>query len=165
MLGLFFVDNKGSSWINEMNEVLYGQECKGKPVVFFWWHQKPKGTDKTLTYLQNELKKFGFFPIYAKTQDGCYMFTAVDFIVNPLENFEKIKSSWGKKYCLYKWSSQDEIKKDIESEIEEKQKKDKTGITSIPKVLFVISCVIEIDCSKQVFHQENIRANLIPIEL
>ena len=165
MLGLFFVDNEGSSWIDEMKKLLCKQ-YNAKPILYFWWHQKPIGTDETLTCLRKELKKFGFFPVFAKTQDKCYMFTVIDFIVNPLENLNKIHSEWSRKYCLHEWSlPQDELKKEVENWIEEKQKEGKSGMSAIPRILFVVSCVTEMDCSKQVFCTENIRAHLIPVRL
>ncbi|NIA12396.1 MAG: hypothetical protein GWP10_22445 [Nitrospiraceae bacterium] len=166
MLGLFFVDNEGDGWISEMEKILCSKECNGKPITYFWWHQRPIGTDETLTCLRKDLKELGFFPIFAKTKDKCYMFTVVDFIVDPLEKLDEIQSEWGRKYCLYEWGlPQNELKKKVKKWTEEKQKEGKVGKSANPSILFATSCVTEMDCSKQVFHVKNIRANLIPIRL
>ncbi len=166
MVGLFFVDNNEEDWIEDMKKTICNNEKNKdcRPVLYFWWHQRPKDPEETLFLLREQLKKCGFFPIFAKTMNKCYIFTAVDFIVDPVENLSKIKSEWKLKYFLHTWEkSKEKLLQLIEKWIEEEQKKGKAGRTAIPKVLFVISSVTEVDCSKEVFSTEPKRAHLIRV--
>ena len=95
----------------------------------------------------------------------CYIFTAVDFIVDPVENLSKIQSEWKLKYFLHKWEkSKEKLLQLIEKWIEEEQKKGKAGRTAIPKVLFVISSVTQVDCSKEIFKKRGKRGHLLKID-
>ncbi len=167
MVGLFFVDNTGEDWIEDMKEIICNNEKNKdrKPVLYFWWHQKPEGKDETLSLLREQLKKCGFFPIFARTRNKCYAFTAVDCIVNPVENLSKIQSEWKSKYFLHTWGKpKEELLQLIETWIEEKQKEGKAGRTAIPGVLFVVSSVTEVDCSKEIFSTQGKRAHLVRVD-
>ena len=166
MVGLLFVHNEGEDWIEDMKNVICNNDenTNCRPVLYFWWHQRPDGKDETLSLLKEQLKKCGFSPIFAKTKNKCYIFTAVDFIVDPVENLSKIQSEWKSKYFLHTWEkSKEELLQLIEKWIEEEQKKGKAGRTAIPKVLFVISSVTQVDCSKEVFSTEPKRTHLIRV--
>ena len=152
MISLFFVDNKGEEWIKEMRSLI---NEKQKPVAYFWWHQRPVGTETTLTCLRKELDDIGFFPIFARTHNRCYLFTVIDFIVDPVENLDELQQRW-KSYYLGEWASKKEIKKKVK-EWEEEGK--------VPKILFLVSSVTEIDCSKEIFEYCGIRAHIFPIRL
>jgi len=122
MFGLFFVDNEGDEWICEMKELI---NCKRKPVVYFWWYQKPKGKDETIRKMNLQLEKTGCVLVFAKAKEQCYLFTVVDFVLNPIEKLNKIRLMWGEKYYLHDWWTlpPDKLKKRIEIEIKEIQEK------------------------------------------
>ncbi len=109
-------------------------------------HQNPEGRDNTLKELRKAINYYGFFPVFAKTLEKCYLFTVVDFFEDPVENLDKIQNS---EYSLKEsWNlSKEELIKRIENE-----KKIK-GKLSNRKILFIVSSISDIDCYKTIFNK------------
>jgi len=138
-----------------------------KPILYFWWHERPEGKEKTLSILREMLKKFGFFPVFGRTSEGCYIFTVVDFIENPVENIEEIKRKWGNKYYLRLWGGdEEEIRKKVEEWKDEYRKRGERGDRGYPRILFVVSSVSKVDCSSaEIFSKKGSRDHLKVVEL
>ena len=160
MLVLYCIDTKiGEDWIKDMIN------RKGNlPIVYFWWHQLPDGSENTLTKMRRQLETVKFIPIYIKTDKNYYLLTAVDFENgNPIT---KLDENWNEKYELA-WPWHLAVVEGCEDKLLEifDEWERESWKNHIPRILFSVSSITKLEGKPQAIKSWNIHARLACIEI
>ncbi len=153
IIGLYFVDNHDA--IKNTKEMI--SHLKNKPcTLYFWWHQRPEGTEETLQGLEEILEEKDYFYIYAIQNKKCVgRYKVEDFVVLDDPYSDKLPKDWQECELGDIWFDLESRKKYIDSFIQ------KDGpIKGTPRVLFKITEVKEFNIDTD---KKGLKGQILPL--